>query len=95
MFVAKRKETHPDKDVQTQHYFLKYKVEKRLRRKAKWRKKPVRAKVRRDQNRELKTMIPVGTSYVFCGRLNYHTFLNLSKAIIMYFSFLALASYHN
>ena len=95
VFVAKRKETHPDKDVQTRRYFLKYKVEKRLRRKAKWRKKRVRAKVRRDQNRELKTMIPVGTSYVFCGRLNYHTFLNLSKAIIMYFSFLALVSYHN
>jgi predicted RNA-binding Zn-ribbon protein involved in translation (DUF1610 family) len=94
-FVAKRKETDAEGTVHTRRYFLRYKVEKRMRRRAKWRKKRVRAKVRRDQNREMKTMIPVGTSYVFCGRLNYHTFFNLSKTIIMYFNFLALASFHD
>jgi hypothetical protein len=78
----------------TRRYFLKYKIETRLRRRGKWRKVRMRAKVRREQNRELQSMIPIGTSYVFCGRLNFLGF-HLSKLVMMYFSFLALASYHN
>jgi predicted RNA-binding Zn-ribbon protein involved in translation (DUF1610 family) len=78
----------------TKRFYLKYKIEKRLRRRVKWRKRRMRGKVRSVQNDALKTMIPIGTSYVVCGRLNFLTF-RLSKVIMMYFSFLSLASYHN
>ncbi len=82
-----------EKTIPTRREFLKYKVEKRLRRRAKWRKWRMRGKVRNVQNAELKAMVPVGTSFVFCGRLNFLGF-HLSKAIMMYFSFLSLAAYH-
>ncbi len=79
----------------TRCYFLKYKVEKRLRRRAKWSEWRMRKKVKREQNRALPKIVPVGTSFVFCSRLNFHKFKRLPKCVMKYFGFLALANYHD
>jgi hypothetical protein len=81
-------------DPLTRRRYLKYYVEKRLRRRAKWTQWRIRRKVKREQNRTLPEMVPVGTSFVFCARLNFHDF-KLSRRIMKYFGFLALADYHD
>ena len=78
----------------TRRRFLKYKVEKRLRRRAKWTEWRIHGAVEREQNRALPEMVPVGVSLVFCSRLTFHEF-KLSKRIMKYFSYLALARFHD
>ncbi len=78
----------------TRRRYLKYYVEKRLRRRAKWTQWRIRRKVKREQNRALPELVPVGTSYVFCSRLNFHDF-KLPKRIMKYFGFLALCDFHD
>jgi hypothetical protein len=79
----------------SRRFFLKYKVEKRERRRAKWIQWSIRRMVRNEQNAALAKIVPVGTSVVLCGRLNFHEFKRLSSRIRKYFGYLALASFHD
>jgi len=74
---------------------LKYKVDKRMRRRAKWIQWDTRQKVRAEQDRALPEMVPAGTSMVMCSRLNFHQFKRLSRRVKKYFGYLALAHYHD
>lgn len=75
----------------TPRRFLKIQ-ERRVRRSAKtalWR---LKGEVKRRQNKALRTLIPMGTSLVFCSRLNFHKF-KLYKRIMAVFQVLALCGY--
>ncbi len=92
-YCGKRKEN--GLKVPTRRFFLKYKVEKRMRRRAKWINMETHRMVEAEQDAMLAKMIPVGTSVVLCARLNFHNFKKLSRRIKKYFSYLALASFHD
>jgi predicted RNA-binding Zn-ribbon protein involved in translation (DUF1610 family) len=81
--------------VPTRRFFLKYKVEKRMRRRAKWINADTHRMVVAEQDAMLAQMIPIGTSLVVCARLNFHNFKGLSRRVKKYFSYLALASFHD
>jgi hypothetical protein len=92
-YRVKREED--DLDVPTRRFFLKYKIEKRMRRKAKWINLDTHRMVEAEQDAALAQMIPEGTSLVICARLNFHNFKRLSRRVKRYFSYLALASFHD
>ena len=67
-------------------------LERRARRAAKTNLCRVQGEVIRQQDEALRRLIPIGTSLVFSGRLNFHEF-KLHKRIMAVFGVLALCSY--
>ncbi len=74
-YYQKRRERDGDEErkVPTRRFYLKYKVEKHLRRRAKWINTDTHRMVEAEQDAMLAEMIPEGTSLVICARLNFTT----------------------
>jgi phage FluMu protein Com len=91
----RQKRQEEELKIPTRRFFLKYKVEKRMRRRAKWINIDTHRMVVAEQDAMLAQMIPEGTSLVICARLNFHNFKALSRRVKKYFSYLALANFHD